>query len=110
MENIMLHAWPYISSNQKLSEHFIREFQDKVNWWGISYYQKLSKDFINEFSLILNPIKIIYPDNSEEIKYFCGTDPKLGLIIYSKKYNKHLKVIEMLEDKKTIWVEELEEQ
>ena len=33
----------------KLSEDFIREFQDKVNWLAISWYQKLSEDFIREF-------------------------------------------------------------
>ena len=35
--------------NNKLTEDFIREFQDKVNWWLISEYQKLSEDFIREF-------------------------------------------------------------
>ena len=32
-----------------LSEDFIREFQDKVNWEMISVTQKLSEDFIREF-------------------------------------------------------------
>ena len=41
--------WNYISRNQKLSEDFIREFQDKVNWKYISEKQTLSKDFIREF-------------------------------------------------------------
>jgi hypothetical protein len=41
--------WKNISKNQKLSEDFIREFQDKVNWNMISIYQKLSEDFIREF-------------------------------------------------------------
>ena len=35
--------------NNKLSEDFIREFKDKVDWEHISYYQKLSEDFIREF-------------------------------------------------------------
>ncbi len=34
---------------QKLSENFIREFKDKVNWYNISYSQKLSENFIREF-------------------------------------------------------------
>ena len=33
----------------KLSEDFIREFQDKVWWNYISEFQKLSEDFIREF-------------------------------------------------------------
>ena len=32
-----------------LSEDFIREFQDKVDWDCISKYQNLSEDFIREF-------------------------------------------------------------
>ena len=41
--------WEEISKCQKLSELFIREFQDKVDWWNISTYQKLSESFIREF-------------------------------------------------------------
>ena len=41
--------WGCISANQKLSENFIREFQDKVNWNWISKYQKLSESFIRKF-------------------------------------------------------------
>ena len=41
--------WRYISGCQKLSEDFIREFKDKVLWNYISGYQKLSEDFIREF-------------------------------------------------------------
>jgi len=41
--------WICISKYQKLSEEFIREFQDKVNWDCIFTYQKLSEDFIREF-------------------------------------------------------------
>ena len=41
--------WYKISSNQKLSESFIREFKDKVEWSCISKYQKLSESFIIEF-------------------------------------------------------------
>ena len=42
-------SWYWISIYQKLSEDFIREFQDKVSWYLISQYQKLSEDFIREF-------------------------------------------------------------
>ncbi len=41
--------WCDISYNQKLSEEFIRNFQNKVDWLNISKYQKLSEKFIREF-------------------------------------------------------------
>ena len=41
--------WNYISDNYKLSENFIREFQDKVNWWCMLNYQNLSEKFKSEF-------------------------------------------------------------
>jgi phosphoribosylanthranilate isomerase len=46
--------WNNISAYQKLSEDFIKEFQDKVNWDNISIYQKLSEDFIKEFQDNIN--------------------------------------------------------
>jgi len=46
--------WLYISVYYKLSENFIREFQDKVNWVNISIYQKLSENFIIEFKHKIN--------------------------------------------------------
>ncbi|HNW67143.1 MAG TPA: hypothetical protein PKO10_08080, partial [Aliarcobacter cryaerophilus] len=42
--------WFHISINQKLSEEFIREFSDKIYWEYISEYQKLSEEFIREFA------------------------------------------------------------
>ena len=42
--------WVRISEYQILSENFIREFSDKVNWHVISQYQKLSEGFIRENS------------------------------------------------------------
>ena len=41
--------WSNISTYQNLSENFIREFKDKINWRKISRCQKLSEDFICEF-------------------------------------------------------------
>jgi len=38
-----------ISSCQTLSEDFIREFKNEVDWENISMYQTLSEDFIREF-------------------------------------------------------------
>ena len=41
--------WKNISYSQILSEEFIREFQNEVDWEKISFRQKLSEDFIREF-------------------------------------------------------------
>ena len=41
--------WYWISARQPLSEDFIREFKDKVYWDLISEFQQLSEDFIREF-------------------------------------------------------------
>ena len=41
-------GWEYLSINEKLSEPFIREHKDLVNWNGISEYQNLSEPFIRE--------------------------------------------------------------
>ena len=42
------------SSRENLTEDFIREFADKVNWYYISLYQHLSEDFIREFANRVN--------------------------------------------------------
>ena len=39
---------------QELSENFIHEFKNKVNWFNISVYQKLSENFILEFDNKVN--------------------------------------------------------
>lgn len=41
--------WYAISKRQNLSEDFIREFKDKVDWGLISWHQHLSQEFIYEF-------------------------------------------------------------
>ena len=41
--------WNHISFDQKLSENFMREYQDKIEWENISYTQILSESFIIEF-------------------------------------------------------------
>lgn len=46
--------WEDISKHQKLSEDFIREFQDKVDWWYISSHENLSEIFICEFQNKMN--------------------------------------------------------
>lgn len=42
--------WCWISAYQNLSEDFIREFADKVDVFYISRYQHLSEEFIREFA------------------------------------------------------------
>ena len=49
MGHIAAYSWGTVSGCQKLSESFIREFQDKLDWMWISIYQKLSESFIIEF-------------------------------------------------------------
>ncbi len=74
---------------QKLSENFIREFQDKVNWYNISIiknyqkissiefkdkvnwndiskYQKLSENFIREFQNKVNWCEYIIYQNYQK--------------------------------------------
>jgi len=41
--------WYDLSAKHKLSENFIREFQDQVEWHWILYYQILSEEFFLEF-------------------------------------------------------------
>ena len=42
--------WEWISQYQHLSEGFIREFADRVYWYWISKYKHLSEDFIRKFT------------------------------------------------------------
>ena len=41
-------SWKSVSIHKDLTEDFIREFADKVDWGWISMYQYLSEDFIKE--------------------------------------------------------------
>jgi hypothetical protein len=49
IDSVVPLPWWWISRYQKLSEDFIREFQDRVDWNDISSNQKLSEGFIIEF-------------------------------------------------------------
>jgi hypothetical protein len=40
--------WHYISGSFPLTENFIEEFQDKINWESVSKYQNLTEDFIKK--------------------------------------------------------------
>ena len=50
--------WYSISTRQKLSEDFIREFQNEVYWENISIYQNISENFIQEFQNVVRLGKI----------------------------------------------------
>ena len=49
-----------------MSENFIIEFKDKVNWIGISYNQELSGNFIREFQDKIIWRGLIYNSNINE--------------------------------------------
>ena len=46
--------WTNICTWKRLTEEFIREFQNRVNWHMVSRYQKLSWEFIKEFKDKIN--------------------------------------------------------
>ena len=48
------HTWIEISRHKGLTEDFIREFKNEVNWNFISCCQHLSEDFIREFQYEVN--------------------------------------------------------
>lgn len=54
--------------NNKDNFQFIREFQNRVDWYGISKYQNLSKKFTKKFNLILPRDSWLYKSNEEK---FC---------------------------------------
>ena len=59
--------WEWISQYQHLSEGFIREFADRVYWYWISKYKHLSEDFIREFADELDWVGIsLYQRLSED--------------------------------------------
>jgi len=75
--------WNCISAYQKLSEFFIKEFQDKLNWDWISIYQKLSEEFMREFQnkgdwYFISKYQILSEDFIREFK------DKISLVQISK--------------------------
>jgi len=55
-----------VSKYQDLSENFIREFKDKLDWTNISYHQKISEDFIRKFTGRINWYHISSSQNLSE--------------------------------------------
>ena len=60
--------WLYICKFQKLSEDFIREFKDKVWWRNIFINQTLSEDFIMEFKDEVDAWALEFQQLSEDFK------------------------------------------
>ena len=63
-----------VISRKPLSENFIREFQNKIDWCYITAYQKLSEDFIREFRYLVYWSEILKSQTlsenfKEEFKY-----------------------------------------
>ena len=62
--------WSAICRYQKLSENFIREFKDKVHWGVVSIYQNnLSDEFKTEFAnklnfVVSNDVALVFPDDT----------------------------------------------
>ena len=85
-ENANKVNWYFISYYQKLSEEFIREFSDKVDWDCVSQQQKISEDFIREFSKKVNWYHIsIYQKLSEGfIQEFSDEINWYNISIYQK--------------------------
>ena len=53
--NLSIIDWNYISSGIiQISEDFMREFQDKLDWDIISTYQELTIEFVEEFQDKIN--------------------------------------------------------
>ena len=65
-------VWSWVSSDFELSEDFIREFKDYVDWNNIFAYQKLSKEFIIEFAGKISFNDLMYNTHvSNDVKEFC---------------------------------------
>ena len=58
--------WDYISIYQNLSENFIEKHQDKVNWLYITIHQKLSENFIEKHQDKVNWFGITMLQNLSE--------------------------------------------
>lgn len=69
VDKISCHHWMIISIDRRLSEEFIKEFQDKVDWDMISKFQKLSNNFIKEFKDKLHLETLLEDNVISEIFY-----------------------------------------
>jgi len=85
-QNKDLVNWFPISQFQKLSEEFIERNKDLVNWWCISKYQKLSEEFIERNKDLVDRDYIsVYQKLSEE---FIERNSDLVVWINISRYQK----------------------
>ena len=68
--------WTVIPNDFELSEGFMREFQDKLNWITVSRCRKLSDEFIIEFQ------------NKIEFNYYCEYNQYISENIVRKLFHK----------------------
>jgi len=61
--------WGFLAQRQRLSENLMRDFQDRISFNTICYHQRLSEEFIREFADRLNWFVIIQNQKvSDEFK------------------------------------------
>jgi hypothetical protein len=84
--------WGRISSDQKLSEGFIRKFKNKVNWVWISKYQKLSENFIREFKYKIKMNRLKYKNHFDNLGIDMS-DKFKPIVINKSKINYSNKII-----------------
>ena len=84
--------WYWISSNQTLSEDFIREFKNYVDWDAIFVCQKLSENFIKEMKNYVNWAGIF--DTQDSSESFKEEMYRVGIYTPSKniKMNYNIKI------------------
>ena len=102
--------WDYISSRQQLTEKFIRNHIDLINFRAAYYNQKIkfSDEFINEFIDKFEIKNIIYPDGFMEKRMFAEEMYLDGAVWRQSDkvgcYSTY-KVVEISCDGKDVWVE-----
>ena len=82
-------GWCKISQHEKLSEDFIREFQDYVSWIYVSQYQTLSEPFIREFQDRVEWVYISRKHQTLSDTFLEEFYDRLGLQPLSPIFHKH---------------------
>ncbi len=85
-DHIQYLNWYAVSKYQPLSDTFIRDFYDKLHWNYISTYQKLSNDIITEFSDKIYFIKVNDSWHYKDIDFKKEQVVKTGLYLCKDDY------------------------
>jgi len=92
---------------KRISECFIRQFEDKLDWENISFSQKLSEEFIREFKdkvyweYIFKNMKINKDKFSEEMLYFINQEKEDEYNKLSNENKDKIKyILEFIEENK----------